>query len=152
MTPSTFTRLPRWLLRGHGVALLALALGNAAVSFRATQAPVEGPFRFLHENPAVEIGLLQAYLLMALVGGVLFAGSFARRIARFDALGIAAHLVPLIALIAFQPLVVAFMGPGTVWMSLGIHATLITVELCALLLQLPALRAGSPRARRRASG
>lgn len=134
-SPSLRDRLPRWLLRGHGAALVALGLANAGVSFRATRAPVDGPFRFLLENPAAEIGLLQAYLLMAAIGVVLFRGSFSRRIARFDVLGIAAHSVPLLALIVFHPLVVSFMGPRTVLMSAGIHVTFITLETVALLLQ-----------------
>jgi hypothetical protein len=134
--PTVLERLPRWLLRGHGAALIFLALGNALVSFRATQTPIEGPFRFLLENPAAEIGLLQAYLLMAAIGGVLFAGSFAARIARFDALGIGAHMVPLLALVTFRSLVVTFMGPRTVLMSGAIHVTFIALETVALLLQL----------------
>jgi hypothetical protein len=135
-TASFVQRLPRWLLRGHGATLIALALGNALVSFRATQTAVKGPFRFLLENPAAEIGLLQAYLLMAAIGVVLLGGSFARRIAEFDLLGISAHLVPLLALMVFHPLVVSFMGPRTVLMSAGIHVTFITIETTALLLQL----------------
>lgn len=142
-TPSLPHRLPRWLLRGHGATLIILALGNAVVSFRATQTPIEGPFRFLLENPAAEIGLLQAYLLMAAVGVVLLVGSFARRIARFDALGIAAHLVPLLALVTFRPLVVSFMGPRTVLMSAGIHLSFIALETVALLLQLARASAGT---------
>ncbi|MDX2019663.1 MAG: hypothetical protein SF187_05435 [Deltaproteobacteria bacterium] len=114
---------------------MLLASGNAVVSFRATQMPIAGPFRFLFENPAAEIGLLQAYLLMAAIGAVLFCGSFAVRIGRFDALGIAAHLVPLLALLAFRPLVISFMGPGTLLMSATIHLTFIAIEVVALLLQ-----------------
>jgi hypothetical protein len=137
MTPtSSFSqKLPRWILRGHGAALIVLALGNAVMSFLATKTPIEGPFRFLLQNPAAEIGLLQAYLLMAAIGAVLLVGSFAARIARFDALGIAAHCVPLLALFTFQPLVVSFMGPHTVLASAGIHGTFITLETVALLLQ-----------------
>lgn len=135
-TSPIVNRLPRWLLRGHGAALIFLALGNAIVSFRATQIPIQGPFRFLLENPAAEIGLLQAYLLMAAIGAVLFTGSFATRIARFDALGIGAHLVPLLALVTFRQLVVSFMGPRTVLLSGAIHVTFIAVETAALLLQL----------------
>ncbi|MFO0552983.1 MAG: hypothetical protein U0271_31640 [Polyangiaceae bacterium] len=132
-------RAPRWLLRGHGAALVLLALGNTAASYRATQVPTEGPFRFLYEHPIAELGLLQAYLLMAAIGVVLFAGSFARRFSRFDLLGLGAHLVPLVALVVFHPLVVAFMGPRTVWMSGGIHVGFITLEVIALAL---ALRGG----------
>lgn len=134
MTTPTL-RLSRWMRRGHGAALVALGLANAAVSFRATRTAVDGPFRFLLDNPAAEIGLLQAYLLMSAIGAVLFAGSYAARIARFDVLGIVAHLVPLLALVVFHPFVVAFMGPGTVVASAAIHLTFITLEVVALLLQ-----------------
>lgn len=134
-THLSLRRVPRWLLRGHGIALVALALGNAFVSFRATQTAVDGPFRFLLENPAAEIGLLQAYLLMALVGVVLVAGSFAKHFARYDLLGISAHLVPLLALVAFHSLVVSFMGPRTVVASASIHLSFIMLETLALLLQ-----------------
>lgn len=41
--------------RGHGAALIVLALGNAVMSFLATKTPIEGPFRFLLQNPAVPL-------------------------------------------------------------------------------------------------
>lgn len=125
--------LPAWILRLHGVALVLLAMANTGVSYGSTLAESSGPFRFLFANPAAEIGLWQAYLLMSLIGLVLFFGASGRGLWRLDLLGIVAHLVPLSALWLFKPLVVAAMGEKTFFLSLTIHTVFILLECCALL-------------------
>lgn len=144
MRKQYFEMLPRWVLRIHGIALVFLALANTGFSYRSTIVENPGPFQFLHTNPAAEIGLWQAYLLMSIIGLVLFFGADSRSPWRFDLRGIAAHLVPLSALWVFKNLVVAAMGQHTFFLSLTIHVAFITAACIALAAgALAAHKAGS---------
>ena len=122
----------RRILNFHGVALVALGVGNTVVSLIATKTEISGPFHFLYKTPFVEVGLMQAYLLMSLVGVLLTVGAKTEKFYIFDIAGIVAHCIPLLALFTFRPIVFEVMGVGTFYASLGIHVLFISLELLAL--------------------
>ena len=133
MSKSFWEKFPVTILRFHGMSLIILAFANAIISFRSTFTEIAGPFHFLYTNPTTEIGLLQAYLLMSLIGFILIIGANGQPLWHFDLLGITAHLVPLSALALFKPLVVNAMGVETFYLSLSIHLLFITLEVLAVI-------------------
>jgi hypothetical protein len=57
---ATFRRRLLWI---HGTILTLVALGSAALTTIGWMIGI-GPFGFMHQNPMVWVGLIQAYLLM----------------------------------------------------------------------------------------
>ncbi len=101
----------------------------------------QGSFRFLYEMPFVEVGLLQAYLLMSFLGVTLVIGSFSEKFVKFDIVGLIAHLIPLLALFAFRNQVHQFMGSSTFLASFLIHTSFISLEALAIALYFKGQRA-----------
>ena len=64
----------RWLLRTHGTVLTLVALGSAVATTIGWMTGT-GLFGFMQQNPMVLVGLIQAYLLMAIVAVLLVLGS-----------------------------------------------------------------------------
>ncbi|HMV41530.1 MAG TPA: hypothetical protein PK079_05145 [Leptospiraceae bacterium] len=136
MKQSNLKSISRWILRIHGILLILLAFGNTFFSWNAMNSNLEGPFHFLFSNHAAEIGLLQAYLLMSLLGGVLIYGSLQSEFMIFDFLGIAAHLIPLVTLFVLKSTIIANMGQETILYSASIHCSFILVESFSILIQI----------------
>jgi hypothetical protein len=67
-------RFRRLLLRIHATLLLLAALGSA-VATTIGRATGDGPFGFMQRDPLVWVGLIQAYLLMAIIAVLLALGS-----------------------------------------------------------------------------
>jgi hypothetical protein len=86
----------RWLLRIHGTILMLVALGSA---FATTAGWMTGAglFGFMPQNPMVWVGLIQAYLLMAIIAVLLVLGSGQANARKWNAVGALAHCPPLIA-------------------------------------------------------
>ena len=84
----------RRILTVHGSILLPLGLANALLSTLGTFRGV-GPMSYLAGQPLLHIGLLQAYLLAALLGAVLLLGARQPRPVVFDWIGALTHLAIL---------------------------------------------------------
>jgi hypothetical protein len=84
----------RHILTVHGSILVLLGLANALLSTLGTFWGV-GPMSYLASQPLMHIGLLQAYLLAALLGAVLLLGARQPRPVVFDWIGALTHLAIL---------------------------------------------------------
>jgi hypothetical protein len=84
----------RRVLRLHGTALLVVGLASSVMSTVGWLKGV-GPSGFLQANELAHAGLIQAYLLAALGGGVLWVGSFDERLLKWNLVGIGVHLAIL---------------------------------------------------------
>jgi hypothetical protein len=86
----------RWLLRIHGAILTVVALGSAVATTIGWMTGT-GPFGFMQHNPMVWVGLIQAYLLMAIIAVLLVLGSGQPNARKWNVVGALAHCAPLIA-------------------------------------------------------
>src|SRR4030081_4048221 len=86
----------RWLLRIHGTILLLVALGSA-VATTVGRLTGSGLFGFMQQNPMVWVGLIQAYLLMAIIAVLLVLGASQANARKWNVVGALAHCPPLIA-------------------------------------------------------
>ena len=119
--------------RIHGIFLVILASGLAIMS---TYAQMTGNtvYGFLHENPMGQVGLIQAYLLMVVIGCTLLIGSSSEVAqARWDIIGIIAHIPPLVALALYGNLFLEMNMGYMILVSIAIHSTWITLEILTLL-------------------
>jgi hypothetical protein len=122
----------RRLLRVHATLLLLAALGSAVATTigRTTGA---WPFGFMRQDPLVWVGLIQAYLLMAIIAVLLAFGSREHNPRRWNVVGALAHVPPLAAALssleAFAPL-----GAATiVWLPISFHLLFLLLEGSAAL-------------------
>jgi small-conductance mechanosensitive channel len=123
--------------RIHGIFLVVLASGLVVFS---TYAQMTGNtvYGFLHENPMGQVGLIQAYLLMVVIGCTLLLGSSSMVVQkRWDIIGIIAHIPPLVALALYGYLFIELGISYMIMVSIAIHSTWITIELLALLFLSP---------------
>ena len=86
----------RWLLRIHGTTLTVVALASAVATTIGWKTGT-GPFGFMHQNPMVWVGLIQAYLLMTIIAVLLVLGSAQTNARKWNVIGALAHCAPLIA-------------------------------------------------------
>jgi hypothetical protein len=86
----------RWLLRIHGAILTLVALASAVATTVGWMTGT-GLFGFMQQNPMVWVGLIQAYLLMAIIAVLLVAGSSQVNARKWNVVGALAHCAPLIA-------------------------------------------------------
>lgn len=86
----------RRLLRVHGVVLALVALGSAVATTIGWKTGI-GLFGFMHQNPMVWVGLIQAYLLMTIIAVLLVIGSHQENPRKWNVVGALAHCAPLIA-------------------------------------------------------
>jgi hypothetical protein len=100
----------RLILKIHGSGLLLLGLANAIVSTLGA-ATGAGPMGFLQAQKIGHVGLLQAYLLAALLGAVLLIGARQPRPVLFDWVGAATHLSILVVYVMYWDLFPQ-MAPG----------------------------------------
>ena len=92
-----------------------------------------GLFGFMHQNPMVWVGLIQAYLLMTIIAVLLILGAGQANTRKWHIVGALAHGPPLIA--AFSSLdVFASMGMfGIVWIPITFHIVFLSLETFAAL-------------------
>jgi hypothetical protein len=126
------TTFRRRLLRVHGAVLLLVTLGSA-VATTLGRSTGDGPFGFMRQDPLVWVGLIQAYLLMAIIAVLLALGSRDQNPRKWNVVGALAHVPPLLAalssLAAFAPL-----GASTiVWLAISFHLLFLVLEGCAAL-------------------
>ena len=114
------------VLRIHGVMLLIVAL--AAANATVARYLGIGPYAFLQQNPMAWVGLIQAYLLMAVVALTLLIGVRQSQPHTWHLIGAAAHLAPLLAVI-FSWTLLTSLGFGAIASgSLAFHAIWIVIE------------------------
>ena len=118
------------VLSVHGTILLliggALTVNSTLGAFMGI-----GVFSFLQENELALVGLFQAYLLMAIIGLVLWMGSSGPDIRRWHLIGAVAHVPPLTAGIMFWDLL-GSLGMTTIAIgAITFHCVFILVESTA---------------------
>jgi len=123
----------RRILRVHGSFLLLLTSVMTTVSL-VGWALVKGPFALWHEKPLAMPGLFQAYLLMLIVGVVLWIGSFQERnLWKWDLIGLLAHLPPLAVNFIFAGVIASVNFQSRAVFSITVHTVCISLELFSLL-------------------
>src|SRR6267378_7209910 len=129
---SSIAMFRRWLLRIHGTILTLVALGSALATTSGWMTGT-GLFGFMQQNPLVWVGLIQAYLLMAIIAVLLVLGSGQANARRWNVVGALAHCAPLIA--AFSSLnVFESMGAlGIVRVAIAFHIIWLCLETIAAL-------------------
>ena len=120
----------RWLLRIHGTTLTLVALGSGLATTFGWMTGA-GLFGFMQQNPMVWVGLIQAYLLMAIIAVLLVLGSGQPNARKWNVVGALAHCAPLIA--AFGALAVFdSMGAfGIVRIAIAFHLVWLCLETLA---------------------
>ena len=125
--------LRRRILRVHGSFLLVLTVINTVVTMIGW-AVGKGPFALWQEEPFAAVGLFQAYLIMFVIGIALWFGSNQERdLAKWDLVGLLAHLPPLAVNFIFASLFTANDFHSTSVISITIHMIWISIELFAIL-------------------
>ena len=117
------------LLRVHGGLLMVLGLANAALSTWGMQTG-EGFMGFLAEHRLGHVGLIQAYLLVALLGFLLVRGARAPDPRFWNRVGACVHLAILPAYILHWDFLAEVAGPG-MRNAIGIHLAFLTLECVA---------------------
>lgn len=141
---SVLVARPKWLSRtlvqrAHGTVLILLGSALAIVTTYSEKTGT-GMYPFLRETPITQVGLLQAYLLMALIGvAVLIGASKAEDDWRWSALTIFAHCVPLLALFMYWEVMAnPPVNQGNArFMSMAIHFPWISIDLLSIFLLKP---------------
>lgn len=123
----------RRILRTHAGFLFVLTIA-ATINTMVGWALGKGLYALWHEEQFAAVGLFQAYLLMFVVGIVLWLGSNQQSdLWKWDLIGLLAHLPPLAVNFIFADLFASYGFQGTSLISIAIHAVWISVELFAIL-------------------
>jgi hypothetical protein len=120
------------LLRIHGsiLALAALVSAGATTYGRLTGDTI---FGFLHDQPIMWVGLIQAYLLMAIIAVLLIIHAWDRNPRRWHAVGALAHIGPLTAALTSIPLFAGLGATGLAYGAIAFHALFFVLEGVAFL-------------------
>ena len=129
---SAISNFRRRLLRVHGAILTLVALGSA-VATSSGWITGAGPFGFMQQNPMVWVGLIQAYLLMAIIAVLLILGSGQANPRKWNVVGALAHCPPLIAALSSLEVFKAMGVFGIVWVPIAFHAAFLCLETFASL-------------------
>ena len=122
----------RRLLRVHGTILTIVALGSA-VATTFGRITGTGPFGFMQQDPMVWVGLIQAYLLMAIIAVLLVLGSGLADVRKWNVVGALAHCAPLIAALSSLDVFDAMGALGFVWVPIAFHIVFLCLETIAAL-------------------
>lgn len=123
--------------RIHASVMIVLGL-SLAIATTYSEKTGTGVYPFLHENPMAQVGLIQAYLLMLVLGiGVWFGSIPADNHWKWDLLAALAHIPPLVAVFMYWHLFATIDQANTPYLSLAIHFFWISVELLAIFLLKP---------------
>src|SRR5712664_2432648 len=120
------------LLRIHGTILTLVALASA-VATTMGRLTGTGPFGFMRQNPMVWVGLIQAYLLMAIVAVLLVVGSGEANPRKWNVVGALAHCVPLIAALSSLRVFESMGALGIVRLAIAFHLVWFCLEAIAAL-------------------
>jgi hypothetical protein len=134
-TPQPNSRIAtfrRWLLRIHGTVLALVALGSAVATTIGWMTGT-GLFGFMHQNPMVWVGLIQAYLLMTIIAVLLVLGSGQANPRKWNAVGALAHCAPLIAALSSLGVFQSMGALRIVRVSITFHIVWLCLETFAAL-------------------
>jgi uncharacterized PurR-regulated membrane protein YhhQ (DUF165 family) len=92
-----------------------------------------GPFGFMRQNPMVWVGLIQAYLLMAIIAVLLILGSGQPNPRRWNVVGALAHCVPLIAALSSLAVFKSMGALDIVRVAIAFHFVWLCLETFAAL-------------------
>ena len=129
---SSVTTFRRWLLRIHGIILSVVALGSA-VATTIGWTTGTGLFGFMHQNPMVWVGLIQAYLLMTIIAVLLVLGSRQANARKWNVVGALAHCAPLIAALSSLGVFESMGALRIVRVSIAFHIVWLCLETFAAL-------------------
>jgi len=123
----------RRILRIHGTFLFFLTVA-ATINTIVGWSLGKGPYALWHEQQFAAVGLFQAYLLMFVVGIVLWLGATQQNdLWRWNLIGLLAHLPPLAVNFIFSDLFASYGFQSTSLISITLHCIWISVELFAIL-------------------
>ena len=122
----------RLLLRIHGTILTLVALGSAVATTIGWRTGV-GPFGFMRQNPMVWVGLIQAYLLMAIIAVLLVLGSSQANARKWNVVGALAHCPPLLAALSSLAVFESMGALGIVRVAIAFHFIWLCLETFAAL-------------------
>jgi hypothetical protein len=134
LTPTRSKRLGstlhRRILQVHGALLLLVAVSSALYATVARLFGV-GVYAFLQQDPITWTGLIQAYLLMAIIAALIWLGATETKVRKWHVVGALAHLPPVIAVIFSWGAINSF---GLIWVasaSLAFHLLWVVIETLA---------------------
>jgi|GEM_PF-1169712 hypothetical protein len=123
----------RRILRIHGTFLFVLTIAATANTLIGWLVG-KGPYALWHEQQFAAAGLFQAYLLMFVIGIVLWLGSKQEQgLWRWNLVAILAHLPPLSVNFIFADLFASYRFQSISAISTALHTLWIVVELFAIL-------------------
>jgi len=122
----------RWLLRIHGTILTLVALASAVATTMGWMTGT-GLFGFMQQNPMVWVGLIQAYLLMAIIAVLLVLGSGQANARKWNVVGALAHCPPLIAALSSLGVFESMGALGIVRVAIMFHIVWLCLETVAAL-------------------
>ena len=123
----------RRILRIHGTFLFFLTIA-ATINTLVGWMYGTGLYALWHEQQFAAVGLFQAYLLMFVVGIVLWVGSAQPSdLWKWDLIGLLAHIPPLAVNFIFANLFASYGFQSTSLVSISLHTIWISVELFAIL-------------------
>jgi hypothetical protein len=132
-TLSQADQVRRRVLRVHGTFLLILTPFVTAVTLIGWRLG-KGPFAMWQQQPFAAVGLFQAYLLMFVIGIVLWLGSsLDSNLWKWDLVGFLAHVPPLAANVIFFGLFTSDGFQRISVASMALHGVWMLVELFAVL-------------------
>jgi hypothetical protein len=116
----------------HGAILSVVALGSAVATSIGWRTGA-GPFGFMHQNPMVWVGLIQAYLLMTIIAVLLIIGSRQENPRKWNVVGALAHCPPLIAALSSLDVFDSMGALGLVRVAIAFHFLWLALEAFAAL-------------------
>jgi hypothetical protein len=87
----------------------------------------------MRQNPMVWVGLIQAYLLMAIIAVLLVLGSGQANTRKWNVVGALAHFAPLIAALSSLDVFKAMGALGFVRVAIAFHFFWLSLETIAAL-------------------
>jgi hypothetical protein len=96
-----------------------------------------GLFGFMQQNPMVWVGLIQAYLLMAIIAALLVLGSGQADARKWNVVGALAHCAPLIAALSSLAVFEAMGALGIVRAAIAFHFFWLCLETFAAVYRGP---------------
>ena len=127
---SSVATFRRRLLRIHGTILMLVALGSA-VATTVGRMTGTGLFGFMQHNPMVWVGLIQAYLLMAIIAVLLILGAGQANTRKWNVVGALAHCAPLVAALSSLDVFESMGALGIVRVAIAFHFVWFCLETLA---------------------
>jgi hypothetical protein len=90
-----------------------------------------GLFGFMQQNPMVWVGLIQAYLLMAIIAVLLVLGSGQANVRKWNVVGALAHCAPLISALGSLDVFESMGAFGIVRIAIAFHLVWLSLETLA---------------------